>query len=153
FILYTNVANERSDEEMVGLLARANTHSAVWENNFDSSTYEHGAIMEAEAEFAVIITDANGNILINSDTVAKDMFEVIDHTDYKDIPSVGKVVEQRWSEKQYIAVDSPITIDEEHQGHVFMFANTNIVKNMVNHLSDQFVIVGLITIVLTIFTV
>src|SRR5699024_4928886 len=78
---------------------------------------------------------------------------VIDHTDYKDIPSVGKVVEQRWSEKQYIAVDSPITIDEEHQGHVFMFANTNIVKNMVNHLSDQFVIVGLITIVLTIFTV
>ena len=34
-----------------------------------------------------------------------------------------------------------------------MFANTNIVKNMVNHLSDQFVIVGLITIVLTIFTV
>src|SRR5699024_3981652 len=45
------------------------------------------------------------------------------------------------------------TIDEEHQGHVFMFANTNIVKNMSNHLSDQFAIVGLITIVLTIFTV
>src|SRR5699024_3829989 len=60
---------------------------------------------------------------------------------------------QRWSEKQYIAVDSPITIDGEHQGHVFMFANTNIVKNMLNHLSDQFIIVGLITIVLTIFTV
>src|SRR5699024_10347755 len=79
--------------------------------------------------------------------------EVIDHTDYKDIPSVGKVVEHRWTEKQYIAVDSPITIDEEHQGHVFMFANTNIVKNMVNHLSDQFVIVGQITILLTIFTI
>lgn len=153
FILYTNIANERIDEVMDSLLARANTHSAVLENNFDSSTLEHVAIMESESEFAVIITDANGNIIINSDPVEKEMFEVIDHTDYKDIPRVGKVVEQRWSEKQYIAVDSPITIDEEHQGHVFMFANTNIVKNMVNHLSDQFVIVGLITIVLTIFTV
>lgn len=153
FILYTNIANERIDEVMDSLLARANTHSAVLENNLDSSTLEHVAIMESESEFAVIITDANGNIIINSDPVEKEMFEVIDHTDYKDIPSVGKVVEQRWSEKQYIAVDSPITIDEEHQGHVFMFANTNIVKNMVNHLSDQFVIVGLITIVLTIFTV
>lgn len=153
FILYTNIANERIDEVMNSLLARANTHSAVLENNFNSSTLEHVAIMESESEFAVIITDANGNIIINSDPVEKEMFEVIVHTDYKDIPSVGKVVEQRWSEKQYIAVDSPITIDEEHQGHVFMFANTNIVKNMVNHLSDQFVIVGLITIVLTIFTV
>lgn len=153
FILYTNIANERIDEVMDSLLARANTHSAVLENNFDSSTLEHVAIMESESEFAVIITDANGNIIINSDPVEKEMFEVIVHTDYKDIPSVGKVVEQRWSEKQYIAVDSPITIDEEHQGHVFMFANTNIVKNMVNYLSDQFVIVGLITIVLTIFTV
>src|SRR5699024_3498372 len=82
-----------------------------------------------------------------------EMFEVIDHTDYKDIPRVGKVVEQRWSEKQYIAVDSPITIDEEHQGHVFMFANTNIVKNMLNHLRDHLVIVGLSSSVLTIFTV
>ncbi|GGA69743.1 MULTISPECIES: sensor histidine kinase [Bacillaceae] len=153
FILYTNIANERIDEVMNSLLARANTHSAVLENNFNSSTLEHVAIMESESEFAVIITDANGNIIINSDPVEKEMFEVIDHTDYKDIPNLGKVVEQRWSERQYIAVDSPITIDEEHQGHVFMFANTNIVKNMVNHLSDQFVIVGLITIVLTIFTV
>ena len=99
FILYTNIANERIDEVMNSLLARANTHSAVLENNFDSSTLEHVAIMESESEFAVIITDASGNIIINSDPVEKEMFEVIDHTDYKDIPSVGKVVEQRWCGK------------------------------------------------------
>src|SRR5690625_5378353 len=55
FILYTNIANERIDEVMDSLLARANTHSAVLENNFDSSTLEHVAIMESESEFAVII--------------------------------------------------------------------------------------------------
>src|SRR5699024_9161736 len=141
FILYTNIANERIDEVMDSLLARANTHSAVLEINFDSSTLEHVAIMETESGFAVIITDANCIIIINFDLVEKEIDEVIEYKYYDDIASVGRVVEQRWSEKQYIAVDSPITIDEEHQGHVFMFANTNIVKNMVNHLSDQFVIV------------
>src|SRR5699024_12723412 len=113
-IQVTNIEYVRIDEVYDNLLARANTHSADLENNFYSSTLEHFAIMESESEFAVIITDANGNIIINSDPVEKEMFEVIDHTDYKDIPSVGKVVEHRWTEKQYIAVDSPITIDEEH---------------------------------------
>src|SRR5690606_32173966 len=100
FILYTNIANERIDEVMNSLLARANTHSAILEKNFDSATLEHVGIMESESEFAVIITDANGNIIIHSDPVETEMLEVIDHTDYKNIPSVGKVVEQRWSERQ-----------------------------------------------------
>ena len=153
FILYTSIANERIDEVMNSLLARANTHSAVLESNFDSSTLEHVAIMESESEFAVIITNAEGDIIIHSDPVEDEMLEVIRHTNYEEIPSVGKVVEQRWAERQYIAVDSPITIDEEHRGHVFMFANTDIVKNMVNHLSDQFLLIGQITILLTIFTI
>src|SRR5699024_10917474 len=81
FILYTNIANERIDEVMDSLLACANTRSAVLENNFGSSTLEHLGIMESESEFAVSITDARGNISINSDPVEKEMFEVIDHTD------------------------------------------------------------------------
>src|SRR5690606_7696494 len=135
FILYTSIANERIDEVMNSLLARANTHSAVLESNFDSSTLEHVAIMESESEFAVIITNAEGDIIIHSDPVEDEMLEVIRHTNYEEIPSVGKVVEQRWAERQYIAVDSPITIDEEHRGHVFMFAYIDIVINMVYHLS------------------
>ncbi|WP_315969448.1 sensor histidine kinase [Oceanobacillus massiliensis] len=55
--------------------------------------------------------------------------------------------------KKYIATDSPITINEEHQGHVFMFADTNNIKRIVNHLSDQFVFIGFVTIILTIITV
>src|SRR5699024_10423246 len=133
FILYTNIANERIDEVMNSLLARANTHSTVLANNFNSSTLEHGAIMASASEFAVMITAANGIIIMNSDHVEKEMLEVIDHKDHKNIPNIGKVVEQRWSERQDIAVDSPMTIDGEHQGQVFMFANTNLVKNTLNH--------------------
>ncbi|KAB8138027.1 HAMP domain-containing histidine kinase [Gracilibacillus oryzae] len=153
FILYTSIANERIDEVMNNLLARANTHSAVLESNFDPSTLEHVAIMESESDFAVIITDGNGEIIIHSDPLEKEMREVIKHTDYEEVPREGKVVEQSWKEKQYIAVDSPITLDETHHGHVFMFADTSIVKRMVNHLTGQFVFIGLITILVTIITI
>ena len=153
FILYTNLANERIEEVMDNLLARGNTHGAILQDNFNQSTIEHVAIMESESDFAVVITDASGNVIIESDPIDEDMLEVILHTDSEQIPSEGKVIEERWTEKKYIATDSPITINEEHQGHVFMFAKTDNIKRIVDHLSDQFLISGLVTIILTIITI
>lgn len=153
FILYTNLVNDRIEEVMDNLLARGNMHSAVLEDNFDSPTLEHVGLMESASDFAVIITDETGNIIINSDPVEQEMKEVIEHTDYNDMPTEGKVVENRWNEKKYIVADSPITINGEHQGHVFMFAPTNNVKKIVDHLSDQFLVIGMITILLTIITI
>lgn len=153
FVLYTNLANERIEEVMDNLLARGNTHSAVLEDNFNQTTLEHVAIMESESDFVVVITDASGNVIVNSDPIEQEMVDVIAHTDYKQMPNEGKVLEERWPEKKYIATDSPITINEEHQGHVFMFADTNKIRRIVDHLSDQFIVIGLITIILTIITV
>ena len=153
FVLYTNLANERIEEVMDNLLARGNTHSAVLEENFNQTTLEHVAIMESESDFVVVITDASGNVIVNSDPIEQEMVDVIAHTDYKQMPNEGKVLEERWPEKKYIATDSPITINEEHQGHVFMFADTNKTRRIVDHLSDQFIVIGLITIILTIITV
>src|SRR5699024_9964438 len=59
----------------------------------------------------------------------------------------------RWNEGKYIATDSPITINEEHKGHVFMFANTEYVKRTVDQLSNQFLIVSIITVILTIIKI
>src|SRR5699024_1181614 len=148
-----NLVNERIDEVMDNLLARGNTHSAVLEDNFNRSTLEHVAIMESESDFNVIITDHSGNILVHSDPIAKEMIDVISHTEYSHIPSAGQVMEERWNEKDYIATDSLITIDNVHQGHVFMFADTNIIKRIVDYLSDQFIVIGLVTVLLTIITV
>ncbi|MCF3942283.1 sensor histidine kinase [Oceanobacillus alkalisoli] len=152
-ILYTNLANERIEEVMDNLLARGNTHSDVLEEHFNQTTLEHVAIMESESDFAVVITDASGFVIVHSDPIDEEMLEVIKHTDTHQIPTDGKVIEERWMEKDYIATDSPITINEEHQGHVFMFADTDNIKRIVDHLSDQFLIIGFITIILTIITV
>ena len=153
FILYANLANDRIDEVMNSLLARGNTHRDVLEDHFDQSTLEHVGIMESASEFIVVITDEKGDIIISSDPVEDEMMDVVDHMNNDEIPTEGKIVENRWDEGKYIATDSPITINGEHKGHVFMFANTSYVKRTVDQLSSQFLISSVITVMLTIVTI
>jgi len=153
FILYANLANDRIDEVMNSLLARGNTHRDVLEDHFDQPTLEHVGIMESASEFIVVITDEYGDIIISSDPVEKDMMEVVNHTNNDEIPTEGKIVDDQWDEGKYIATDSPITINGEHKGHVFMFAKTSYVIRTVDQLSNQFLIASLVTVVLTIVTI
>lgn len=151
--LYVTFVNERVDEVMTNLLARGNTHSEVLEDSFVPATLNHVALMESASDFIVIITDADGNELTHSDSIEPEMREVLEHTDFSEIPQEGKIVEEQWNEKEFIATDSPITIAGEHRGHVFMFAETSHIKQMIGHLRNQFLIVCLIAVVLTVITV
>ncbi|WP_281862867.1 sensor histidine kinase [Planomicrobium okeanokoites] len=151
--LYVTFVNERVDEVMTNLLARGNTHSEVLAGSFEPATLDHVALMESASDFIVIITDADGNELIHSDSIEPEMQEVLEHTDFGEVPQEGQIVEERWNEKEFIATDSPITVAGEHQGHVFMFAETSHIKQMVSHLRNQFLVVGLIAIGLTVVTI
>lgn len=151
--LYVTYVNERVEDVMSNLLARGNTHSEVLEDSFDASTLSHVAMMESASDFVVIITDAVGNELAHSDTIEPEMQELVQHTDYEQIPQQGVILEERWNDTRFIASDSPITIDGEHMGHVFMFAETDQIKNMVGRLRNQFLLGGLITVLLTVITI
>lgn len=152
FALYTSLASERIDEVVDNLLDRGNTHRDVLEANFEEATLAHVGMMESASEFIVVITDEKGNVVVHSDPLEPAILEVIEHTD-KTVPAEGEVVEKNWQEAEYIATDSPITIDELHKGHVFMFVDAEIIKRAIQHLSDQFLLVGVITIVLTVITI
>ncbi|HLR43315.1 MAG TPA: ATP-binding protein [Pseudogracilibacillus sp.] len=152
-ILYTNLTNDRIDEVMESLLARGNTHRDVLEDHFDYPTIEHVRMMEAESEFIVIITDENGTIITSSDPVAQEMNDIIEHIDYGNVPTSGEIVEDQWKEVNYISTDSPITIDGEHKGHVFMFAHSDYVQKIVADIGRQFLAVIIITIVLSMITI
>ena len=152
-ILYINLANNRIDEVMKSLLARGNTHRDVLEDYFDQSTLEHVGIMESASEFSVVITNNNGDIIISSDSVADEMKEIISDTNEKQIPKEGKVLDDEWSNGEFVATVSPITMNDKHEGDVFMFANTDYVKKTVDQLSKQFLITGIITVILTIITI
>ncbi|MGO1059397.1 sensor histidine kinase [Planococcus sp. FY231025] len=151
--LYATLVNQRVDEVMESLLARGETHSAVLADNFEPMTLEHVGMMEAESAFIAVITDENGEILINSDPLEPEMLEVLGHIDYDSESPEGKVIEKEWDDKRYIAADSPITIGGEHAGHVFMFSDTAGIERMVKGLQNQFLAAGLITVLLTVVTV
>src|SRR5699024_8874616 len=128
-------------------------HRDGLEDKFDGTTLEHVSLMESVSEFAVIIVDESGEVIISSDPIEQVMENVMRHTDANNNTTKGKEVEEGWVQEKYIATDSAITINEKHKGHVFMFADTNDVKKVVNHISDQFIISGLIIIALTIMTI
>lgn len=152
-ILYVTFVDERVDEVMANLLARGNTHSEVLEDSFTAATLSHVAMMESASDFIVIITDAAGNELAHSDSIEPEMEDVLQHTDFGQVPEQGEILVDEWDEKRFIATDSPITIAGEHQGHVFMFAETALIKQIVNHLRNQFVLVGIIAAGLTVVTI
>ncbi|ALS79665.1 histidine kinase [Planococcus kocurii] len=151
--LYFTLVDERVEEVMENLLARGDTHSEVLEDSFEEMTLEHVGMMEAATDFIAVITDETGEILVNSDDLEPEMLTVLKHTDFAEMPIYSKIVEKDWQKKRYIATDSPITIHDEHAGHVFMFAPTKDIKRIVDHLKNQFLLVGIITVVLTIVTI
>lgn len=153
FILYTNLANDRIDEVMDSLLARGNTHRDVLEDYYNHATLEHVGIMESASEFIVVITDKEDQIILSSDPVDADMLAIMQDTNSKKIAKEGEIIEDQWTEVPYVATDSPITLDGEHQGHVYMFVHTDYVKRTVDQLSKQFITISIITLVLTIITI
>lgn len=153
FILYRTLANDQAEEIMDSLLAHGNSHSAVLEDNFNTLTMEHVALMESTSEFTVIITNENGEEIISSDPIEPEMKRVIEHSSDRDIPSEGEIVERRWQEERYISTDSPIMIDGQHAGHVLMFADTRMIRDTVNQLGNQFMISGIFIIGLTIVAI
>ncbi|MFC3899724.1 sensor histidine kinase [Aliicoccus persicus] len=153
YILYTNLVNDRVEEVMGDLLARGNTHRDVLEENYTPSTMNHVAIMESESDFIVVITDENGEVITSSDPVESEMSSLIEHTDYGEIPQSGAILESNWSEEKYVSTDSPITSNDTHSGHVFMFAESDSIERIIDHLSRQFLFVGLLTLLLTVITV
>lgn len=152
-ILYTNLVNDRVDEVMGDLLARGNTHRDVLQENYTATTLDHVAIMESESDFIAVITDQEGSVITSSNAIASEINSVIDHTEEEPIPDEGAILESDWAAGKYVATDSPIIMDGTHIGHVFMFADSSHIKEIIGNLERQFLFIGLVTVILTIITV
>ncbi|WP_037986024.1 sensor histidine kinase [Thalassobacillus devorans] len=150
-VLYTNLVSNQVDEVLEGLLARGSSHRDVLEKSFDDITLNHVSLMETEAATDVIITGKNGEVLSKSTEATNEIIQLIEHENT--ISHDGKVIEDRWRTAPYIATVSPIVIEGELVGHVYMFSPSDAVQSVVNELTRQFVIIGLLTVLLTIITI
>ncbi|SIS66211.1 sensor histidine kinase [Salimicrobium salexigens] len=145
FILYTSISTQRITEVMDGLLARGAGHKDVLENNFDASTLRHVTLMEAEASTDVIIANTEGDIIHRSSEGKPFQEEVVRRTTAA--PESGsRIIEDNWRENPYVATLSPIMIDGEYRGSVYMFSPSETIRDILSQLSKQFLIVmGMIT--------
>ncbi|KGX91473.1 sensor histidine kinase [Pontibacillus marinus] len=152
FFLYKSLADNRIEEVMDNLLSRGNSHRDVLEKRFDESTLNHVALMESEAKTIVVITDYEKSVLAKSEPVNESLDSMI-HSNISEITHKGLILHDEWKENKYVATVSPIRIDGNVEGFVYMFANTAIIKGVIKELSNQFMLAGIITLFLTVFAI
>lgn len=76
-VLYLNLVGNRSDEVMLGLLNRGDTHRDVLEQSFTEQTIHHVSLMESTSEFTVVVTDQNGQVKGTSDRLTEITFVLV----------------------------------------------------------------------------
>jgi len=150
--LYVTLINYRINEEFEQLLARGNNHRDVLENSYDSSTLEHVTMMESEALTDVVITNERGDVLYFSDQILQYAKKII-RNPTTSIPHHGLVIQRNWKNESHVSTVSPVVIDGKVKGYVYMFQNTNSIQTMVYKLKHHFVIVGILSVILTIITI
>ncbi|MGP4078052.1 sensor histidine kinase [Halobacillus sp. K22] len=152
FVLYTNISNHQIDEVLDGLLARGGSHRDVLEKNFDQATLNHVALMESEAETDVVITDEKGQILSSSSNLEEYQRKLI-QSQKKGQAGQGRIIESEWKTEPYVATLSPIVRNGEVEGYVYMFSPSTIIRNLTAHLSQQFIFVMILTLLVTLIVV
>jgi signal transduction histidine kinase len=151
--LYHELANSRITEELESLRLRGNSHRDVLEKNFDSTTLHHVALMESEAKTEVVIVDQKGKILSHSNPIRKEIRKLMQKHNPKPAPYRGEIIQGDWSHRNYIATASPIRINHNRVGTVYMFQHTDSIRLMLARLKHHFYVVGIISILFFVVTI
>ncbi|MYL64151.1 HAMP domain-containing protein [Bacillus hwajinpoensis] len=150
-VLYFGFLNERIMAETDALLARGNSHRDVLEKHFDRETMEHVALMESEAETQVIITDERNSVLVHSNTVTSMIRTTLSSS--SPLPVSGDIVEGDWGNKPYVMTGSPIVVNDQLVGNVYMILDTKSIREVRDHLTTQFLIISGLSLFLTVITI
>ncbi|MBB6447701.1 sensor histidine kinase [Bacillus benzoevorans] len=147
FFLHEGIVESRVEEELSALQARGNSHRAILEKYFNRETIDHVVLMESESTTDVVITDRSGEILGSS--VQGSPFQEYLQPVHSDIPWGGKVIENEWKKGPYIATISPIRVNDQPVGYVYMFQDTASVHSLIKGLNEHFIMAGWISVFLT----
>ncbi|MEO2073824.1 MAG: HAMP domain-containing sensor histidine kinase [Bacillus sp. (in: firmicutes)] len=144
FFLHNNIIHSRVHEELSALQTRGNNHREVLEASFHEETIRHIAMMEARTDTQVILTKPDGSIYMSSNNVTDEMKQILRRTP-KNIPHEGLILEDDWKKATYIASISPVVVDKKIDGYVYMFQNTQKIKDLIAGLNQHFLFAGLLS--------
>ncbi|MCU0094315.1 HAMP domain-containing histidine kinase [Bacillus sp. OR9] len=180
---YKSISTMRIEEETLALLEKGNRYSdkitkrakwntiakekkhverAEYNKNPNRPVYpefdiadEAEHLVESEAiansDIAIIITDDNGKIISTSEPVTKAMQKQLT-CKTEPIPKGGLIVEKNWKKSKFITTVSPLNT-AEFQGKLYMLLKTSFLENMLLKLMKQFLIISVLTIILTTISV
>jgi len=148
FFLHISLTNSRVEEELTNLQTTGNSHRTILEQNFDEETLSHILLMESRENTDVVITDNVGTILAASSPHPE--IRVYLKELAGSVPYSGHVLEKNWQDEKYIATISPILKQQKTIGYVFMFQNTDSIHALMERLNKHFLIVGLVSGLVTI---
>ncbi|PEJ04087.1 sensor histidine kinase [Bacillus wiedmannii] len=180
---YKSISTMRIEEETLALLEKGNRYSkkitsrtkwnaiakekqhperAEYNKNPNRPMYPDFDIADAAAhlveseliansDIAIILTDNNGKIISTSEPVTKVMQKQLT-CKTEPIPKGGLIVEKNWKKSKFITTVSPLNT-EEFQGKLYMLLKTSFLENMLLKLMNQFLIISVVTIILTTISV
>ncbi|NRD76438.1 HAMP domain-containing protein [Bacillus sp. BRMEA1] len=142
--LHNNILHSRVHDELNALQTRGNNHRDILEASFQKETIMHIAMMEARTDTQVILTKTDRSIYMSSNKVTDEMKAIIKTTP-KHIPHDGLIIEDDWKNGAYIASVSPVIVDQKIDGYVYMFQNTQKIKDLISELNRHFLFAGLLS--------
>ncbi len=174
---YKSISTMRIEEETLALLEKGNRYSkmlkkrAEWNERtkhqqyterpkrygYQEFTIEHAAegLIESElianSDITIIITDNDGKIISNSELVTKEMQKQLT-CKTEPIPKDGLIIERNWKKSKFISTVSPIEI-QGFQGNLYMLLKTSFLERMLLKLMNQFLIISILTVILTTISV
>ncbi|PFA18683.1 two-component sensor histidine kinase [Bacillus cereus] len=151
---HASLSNMRIEEEKTALLEKGKRYSNFIARRYNSRALEHAAAMEShsDSDTQLVITDTNGQILSASDPVTKEMKKQLD-CKIQSIATGGTIVEKNWKTSKFISTATPIIVHKQVIGYVHMFLDTAFLEKMILRLTHQFIIIGILTILLTTISV
>ncbi|EMA6343879.1 HAMP domain-containing histidine kinase [Bacillus cytotoxicus] len=155
---HTSLAKLRIDEETNTLLNQGNKYRNIIEKFIntgnESRAFKIITLMEShsDSDTTMVITDTNGKIISTSDIVTERMKKQL-ACKIESISRNGKTVETNWKKSKFISTASPIITKGQVTGYVHMFLNTSFLEKMISRLTNQFIIIGCLTLILTTISV
>jgi two-component system, OmpR family, sensor histidine kinase ArlS len=148
--LHNNLVHTRVHQEFESLLSKGNSHRAVLEAKADAHTLSHVKLMAAQSDSPVVVTNLDGEILVSSNKINSSIEDILNLPVADiDLPKRGKILQEDWKKKEYIATVTPINKDGKKFGYVYMFKKTDDVQKLISQLNRHIFIAS----VLILFTV
>lgn len=137
--LHNNIIHSRVNDELTTLQTRGNNHREILQSSFLDETMKHIALMESRTDTQVILTTSTGKVLMSSNAVVPEMKSIIVLTPKK-VPYDGLILKDDWQHEKYIASVSPVKVNGKLSGYIYMFQQTEKIKELISELNRHFIL-------------